>query len=75
MAQVEIQRCDLCQKEYRSDVVRHWSYTIAPIHLNMKSHAGLQCEWKLDICTDCGVVLRDGIVEIIEKLKSSKKGD
>ena len=74
MSELRITKCDVCKKEYRSDVERYWADCINPVHLNFKSHTGLQCEWKIDVCTDCGGSIRDAIAERILKLKQTPRG-
>ena len=68
MSEIRVSKCDLCKKEYRSDVQRYWADCINPIHLNFKNHAGLQCEWKIEVCTGCGSNIRDAIASIVKDL-------
>lgn len=72
MSQISIKKCDLCKKEYRSDVVRHWSDTIDHVDLNMKGHAGVQTRYELDLCTSCCSIIKNAIEETISKLRLDK---
>ena len=69
MSDIKIKKCDLCTKDYRNDQDSYWADCVDPIHINMKNHAGLQCEWVLDVCTDCGKDIRDAVAIIVNKLK------
>jgi len=70
---VNIRQCDICKKEYRSDVERYWADCINPINLNFKDHAGLRCGWEIDVCTDCGGLIRDAIADKIKDLTPPTK--
>lgn len=70
---IEVKKCDLCLKEYRSDIKTNWSDCVDRIELNMASHAAIQFRWDKDVCSSCAYQIRDAISAVIDKLTKKEK--
>lgn len=67
--EIQITKCDLCKIEHRNDIQYHWADCISIIKLSMRDHPGLQCDWVIQVCQNCGIKIRDRIAGIINELR------
>ncbi len=73
MAVLNIDKCDLCETEQRSDRdYKHWTQGYGNIHLNLKNVPRVQSELQYYVCPRCAEKIRDAIYECIAKLRGPK---
>jgi hypothetical protein len=76
MGFIQIQKCDLCDKEFRSDDKNNSYSSIGEVTLTFKKHLGIQSEpFNGDMCFMCADYTRKTIKEALNHLRAPKEAE